>query len=178
MTGSLVYILVFWWGNSKLPIFLPVDQVKCWFLDFFVEMLGVAQILGYSLYDRQTCFETHWLSALPFQKLYSERKFYSEKKLYTGEKTLNWRKNFILEKKLYTREKKLYQRKNFIPEKKNYTREKTLYQRKKIYWRKNFIKEKKNPLFFYYWNLGSRIFLSFGRLFNVDLPQNYNRTKE
>ena len=88
-------------------------------------MLGVAQILGYSLYDRQTCFETHWLSALPFQKLYSERKSYSEKKLYTGEKTLNWRKNFILEKK---------------PEKKNYTREKTLYQRKKI------IPEKKNIL--------------------------------
>ena len=103
-------------------------------------MLGVAQILGYSLYDRQTCFETHWLSALPFQKLYSERKSYSEKKLYTGEKTLNWRKNFILEKKLYTREKKLYQRKNFIPEKKKYTREKTLYQRK------SFIPEKKNIL--------------------------------
>ena len=68
-------------------------------------MLGVAQILGYSLYDRQTCSETHWLSALPF--LYSERKFYSEKKLYTGEKTLNWRKNFKLEKKLHTGEKTL-----------------------------------------------------------------------
>ena len=101
-------------------------------------MLGVAQILGYSLYDRQTCFETHWLSALPFQKLYSERKFYSEKKLYTGEKTLNWRKNFILEKKLYTREKTLYQRKKIIPEKKLYTREKkytgekTLLRRKRI----------------------------------------------
>ena len=97
-------------------------------------MLGVAQILGYSLYDRQTCFETHWLSALPFQKLYSERKSYSEKKLYTGEKTLNWRKNFILEKKLYTREKTLYQRKKIIPEK------------KKLHQRKNFIPEKKNIL--------------------------------
>ena len=42
--------------------------MKCWFLDFFVEMLGVAQILGYSLYDRQTCFETHWLTANPLSE--------------------------------------------------------------------------------------------------------------
>ena len=38
-------------------------------------MLGVAQILGYSLYDHQTCFETHWLAALPFSENLFEKTF-------------------------------------------------------------------------------------------------------